>query len=245
MKESVSERVRRFKENSPRLRIFPAKEALTESLEISPLSSCNSVDDILAVLRAKATETLQIQRQSISTDLSGILHEIRTSCSETSRSEEPILDERRRVKDLLKRISLGTSKEEEDDPLAVIARIKQRLGSSDSTVRKSCSMIQDSIILNSPVAKLCASTSEIANIPQRPDPTRQCIALQTVSTPKPSDLSVVSVPVEKCVWPETAEQNEERYIKSLPLDPNWRRHIESEIRKTRESIYLRIGGSFN
>jgi hypothetical protein len=218
---------------------MPTAGLVQESLEITPLSSCSSVDDILAILRARATETVQVHRQSfISTDLSEILHEIRTSCSEASRSDVPMLNERRKVEDLIKRISMESSRgEEDDDPLAVIARIKKRLGSDNHDVKKSYSLVQDSVFLQTSVPKLSSATNEIANIPQLIGPVRQCTGLQTVATPRANDLSIVSVPVEQCIW---SQEEDNRYIKSLPLDPNWRRHIEYEIGRMRESINRKI-----
>lgn len=241
MKESVADRVRRFKENSPRLNVQYQRDVLEHRLStdgnITPLSSCNSVDDILAVLRARATETLHHHQASTSIDLSEILHEIRTSCSETSQSEEPSLNhERLKVKKLLHRLSLGSSSagQEEEDPLAVIARIKERLRPEPLVKATTCStVVNDSVLIQDLDSRQLSAFSNVlaAIVPTQIH--KECVGLQTTGI---GDLSTVSSPIHTCSWPEPTGG----WIRSLPLDPNWQTYIETEVYKTRESIYRRI-----
>ena len=245
VKESVADRVRRFKENSPRRRLpDPPPE---ENFELTPLSSCESVDDILAVLRARATESLQ----QTSTDLSEILQDIRTSNSEISRISEPCVTERQKVKALLKRLSLESEDLKppvvEDDPAAVLMRIKERLkmDSSDKTDKKACVVSEQ--VFQSPSELTC--WKNLVEIPRFVGVDSE---LQTDNwdDKQKRELSMVSVLVDDKTWsggniihmPETSVSREKPkgVIKSLATDRDWRRYIQAEIENMRAAIYDRI-----
>lgn len=238
VKESVADRVRRFKENSPRRRL-PDPPPSEENFELTPLSSCESVDDILAVLRARATESVQ----QTSTDLSEILQDIRTSNSEISRISEPCVNERQKVKALLKRLSLESEELKppvvEDDPAAVLMRIKERLkmDSSDKTEKKAC------------VVSELTCWKDIVEIP------RFSGVDSELQTDKWDDkqkrpLSMVSVLVDDKTWSHgniiqesqnpVVREKPKCVIKSLATDRHWRRYIQAEIENMRAAIYDRI-----
>jgi hypothetical protein len=243
VKESVADRVRRFKENSPRflaqnrkIQELPQSE---ENLELTPLSSCGSVEDILAVLRARATDTIQ---QQTSTDLSEILHDIRTSCSEVSRISDVHVDERAKVKALLKRLSFDSASQsasigKEDDPSAVLARIKERLKIESKDKKTFC--VSDPIVLSpEPLYNELSSMQAMVQIPRTGGIDSE---LQTERFTQ-RNCSVVSVLVDEKAWINEASvaQAKPSLIKSLPVDRDWRRYVLSEVERTRASIYERI-----
>ena len=270
MKESVADRVRRFKENSPRLNV-QTRRLPEENFELTPLSSCGSVDDILAVLRARATESVQ----QTSTDLSEILHDIRTSSSEISRLSEPCVDERQKVKALLKRLSLESEnlKPPDDDPAAVLARIKERLKMescergekgciiSDPQQEKAICVVSyrqqetKSCVVSDPVILSPSSTTKpewtssktIVQIPRSVGIDEE-IQTELASGRKEEKLSLVSVLVDDQTWigegiitkSKKPALQEQSRIKSLATDRDWRRYIQTEVERTRAAIYDRI-----
>lgn len=268
LKESVADRVRKFKENNHRKQ--PNENSIRINDSISNLvmksnvmadpvlrkpgddnldmSSCSSIEDIFAVLRARATESVDEIRTSY--DLSDILQEIRSSTSEVSvtraRTEPCDFGTPENIRELLKRINADIAPvPEDDDPAAVIARIKERLRGSDSKIPRICSIVQDSsVCITGPGRPLKTVYAPTLQIPGQGDKTLVDRASQRA--PEKSYLSMVTVSVLQNCGAESTDEStvsnpvDHAYIPSLPLDPDWGALVEAEIWKTREAIYSRI-----
>lgn len=269
LKESVADRVRKFKENNLRkkpnensIRIndstshFETKSnVMADPVIRKPgddnldMSSCSSIDDIFAVLRARATQSVDEGR--VSYDLSEILEEIRSSTSEVSLSRvcaEPLdYGTPESVRNLLKRINDGiAAPTEEDEPAAIIARIKDRLRGTDSKIPRIYSIVQDSSVCIAeqvrPLKTVYSPTLEISG-----KPGKMLVECGSQLAPEPkSNLSMVTVSVLQNSGTESTDSSTmsspmtHTFIPSLPLDPDWRSFVEAEILKTREAIYSRI-----
>lgn len=270
LKESVADRVRKFKENN--LRKKPNENSLrindstshfeTKSKVIADpvirkpgddnldVSSCSSIDDIFAVLRARATQSVDEGR--VSYDLSEILEEIRSSTSEVSLSRvyaEPFdYGTPESVRNLLKRINDGiaAAPTEEDEPAAVIARIKDRLRGTYTKIPRIYSIVQDSSVCIAeqvrPLKTVYSPTLEISG-----KPGKMLVECGSQLAPEPkSNLSMVTVSVLQNSGTESIDGSTmsspmtHTFMPSLPLDSDWRSFVEAEILRTREAIYSRI-----
>ena len=250
----------------------------------------NSVEDIMALLRAKASESVP---ESVSVDastMSGIIEHIRERSSVgIDIHQPPVTDilltsppkvapavrvvesthvDKPRTKDLLRKLNISTGRQpvSSEAPQDVITRIKQRLqveprpGESLVTVSPTKalqveSFVDFSILTTTSTQSLRMDTvgcihlmptgpqlalvreSDATNL--QVQSTRICslVSSSTVGIDSPESSHPSGIPV-----PTLGHLPVRRQPRVLDIidNSNWRRHIESEIARTRESIYYRI-----
>jgi hypothetical protein len=239
-KESVADRVRKFKESLAQRKRTPKENIEPTQDDLTSISACSSIDDIFTVLRSRATKVLPDAGSSLDSirfhEVSLVLQDLRAGQSETC------VEHKREI-----------CKEPPEDPMVVISRIKQRLknpNDSKLSVVHSENVITQTLAPRNRVASnplVAIHPRQYVDCPAQADDSepnsRQFCDSTVQSDVSHSDMSVCCYPVvavTPCLVDSTSCPEESSAIPSLPLSANWRLFIEKEILRTRESILNRI-----
>ena len=227
----LSDRIRKFKESSkeniPSLNLNTFRRIETSE------ASYSSVEDIMALLRAKATESLDtviLEDNKLDTH---------SSCVSESVAPQPACD---KVTVLLKKLSCQLNVSQEQ-PEEVIRRIRERLKRNVGKQQNKYSLQSFHHHLTNPREQILKQEHFLGAFF---DSTKTNLKVETSETvehswaPGSHGLKLISFPptnirseTEILHRPDLPQPNR---IKSLPTCPDWRKIIEKEILSVRSSL---------